>query len=194
MSLESINTLGTLLTACIIAATAIVAIVQLRHLRAGNQISAMLNIGEHLGTPEFMDAQKLIREELTEALNDPLFLEYNDAYDRSDPVPKVPPEYDALRKATLVVGNGYEELGILVKNGIVDRDMFLDRYSWVLFRAWNRLMPLAANARIATGQEAAWENFEYLAVLAQDWMRYHPTSYPKGMRRMPMQTVKASAL
>ena len=46
MSLELVNTIGTLLTASIIAATAITAIIQLRHLRAGNQIAAMLQIGQ----------------------------------------------------------------------------------------------------------------------------------------------------
>ena len=37
MSLELVNTFGTLLTVAIIAATAIAAMVQLRHLRASNQ-------------------------------------------------------------------------------------------------------------------------------------------------------------
>ena len=46
MSLELINTFATLLTVAIIAATAVAAMVQLRHLRAGNQINAMLAIGE----------------------------------------------------------------------------------------------------------------------------------------------------
>ena len=48
MSLELLNALASLLTVCIIAATAIAAMVQLRHLRAGNQITAMLAIGEEL--------------------------------------------------------------------------------------------------------------------------------------------------
>jgi hypothetical protein len=49
MSLELLNAIGTLLTVTIVAATAIAALVQLRHLRAGNQINAMLRIGEELG-------------------------------------------------------------------------------------------------------------------------------------------------
>ncbi|MBV8223125.1 MAG: hypothetical protein JO293_07155 [Candidatus Eremiobacteraeota bacterium] len=186
MSLELVNTFGTLLTACIIAATAIVAIVQLRHLRAGNQISAMLSIGEELSAPAVANAQALIRGELKDALNDESFLAYNDAFDQDLPLPKVPPEYEELRRATIVIGNAYEELGILVKNGIVDSHLFLDRYSWVILGAWNRLLPVTSRARAVTGKNAIWENFEYLAVLSEDWMVAHPSLYPKGMRRMPM--------
>jgi hypothetical protein len=48
MSLELINTLGTVTTVAIVAAAAIAALVQLRHLRAGNQINAMLSIGQRI--------------------------------------------------------------------------------------------------------------------------------------------------
>ncbi|MBV8365084.1 MAG: hypothetical protein JO194_01150 [Candidatus Eremiobacteraeota bacterium] len=187
MSLELINTVGSLLTACIIAATAIVAIVQLRHLRASNQISAMLNIGEELRDPEFTRALHLIRTQLDSAVQDPLFRAYSDAWDHGDPLPDVPESYEQLRNAATLVGNAYEELGILVKNGIVDRHLFLDRYSWTISNAWGRLALVTADSRAATGQQALWENFEYLAVLSEDWIRDHGSVYPKGVRRMPLR-------
>ena len=186
MSLELVNTIGTLLTASIIAATAITAIIQLRHLRAGNQIAAMLQIGQEFADPKFQDAQELIRTQLDQAIKDPLFRAYNDASDRNQPLPDVPPGYLELRRATNTIGNAYEELGILVKNGIVDPELFLDRYSWVLLNAWKRLAPITAWTREATGQQAVWENFEYVAVLSEDWLRDHPMVYPKGVRRMEL--------
>ena len=64
--------------------------------------------------------------------------------------------------------NGYEELGILVKNGIVDKDLFLDRYSWVITGVWRATDKAVADARQDTGQAAIWENFEYLAVLSKE--------------------------
>ncbi len=48
MSLELTNNLGTVTTVVIVAAAALAGLVQLRHLRAGNQINAMLTIGEEL--------------------------------------------------------------------------------------------------------------------------------------------------
>ena len=40
-----------------------------------------------------------------------------------------------------------------------------------------------ARAR-SLAQPAIWENFEYLAVLSEDWIRQNTSTYPKGVRRM----------
>ena len=64
MSLEMLNAFASLLTVCIIAATAIAAMGQLRHLRAGNQINAMLAIGEELSSRQLLDAKLVIRRKL----------------------------------------------------------------------------------------------------------------------------------
>jgi hypothetical protein len=84
------------------------------------------------------------------------------------------------------VGNTHEELGILVKNGIVDKALFLDQYCWVIARDWNLLERFTAYSRAAAANDSIWENFEYLAVLSQDWLREHPSMYPKGLRRLQL--------
>ena len=48
MSLELVNTIATMTTAAVIGATAIAALVQLRHLRAANQITALLAVQNEL--------------------------------------------------------------------------------------------------------------------------------------------------
>src|SRR5215469_6753110 len=178
MSLELINALASLLTVCIIAATAIAAIVQLRHLRAGNQIAAMLAIGEELSDQRFRDANRTIVEQYTKLADDAEFRAYNFARD-SGAQAKLDPDFEEVRRAISFVCNAYEELGILVKNGIVDKELFLDRYSWVIFGMWRRIDKAVADARHDTGQAAVWENFEYLAVLSEAWLRDHPSAYPK---------------
>jgi len=119
MSLELVNTFGTLLTVAIIAATAIAAMVQLRHLRASNQITAMLSIGNQFESAEFRNAATLVRRDLDAALEDPAYREYTIAMTRRTRIPAVPKEYDDLFNAASLVGNTFEELGILVKNGII---------------------------------------------------------------------------
>jgi hypothetical protein len=185
LSLELLKALASLLTVCIIAATAIAAMVQLRHLRAGNQITAMLAIGEELSSKAITNARQLIRLKLPLIEDDPAWRAYNaraDVRRAQEPIA----EYEEIREAASLVGNAYEELGILVKQGIVDKDIFLDRYSWVIMGLWKRLEKTVADARAATGQQAVWENFEYLAVLSEDWLREHPSVYPRGVRRMPL--------
>jgi hypothetical protein len=184
MSLELINTLATLTTVVIVAATAVAALTQLRHLRAGNQITAMLSIANQFDEKEFRDALALVHQNLDAAMDDPGFREYHVSIVRQQPATSPQPEHRELFDAARFIANTYEELGILVKNGIVDKDLFLDRYRWVISRAWNRMQRLIAWARAVSGMDAIWENFEYLAVLSEDYMEKHASTYPSGVRRL----------
>jgi hypothetical protein len=188
VSLEVVNTAGTLFTAAIIGATAIAALIQLRHMRTANQIAAMLSIGEHFGRDEFKIAEEVVVHRLGPAMAEPAFRAYVLAFLR-DPAPAVAArEFVELRRAAIHIGNTYEELGILVKTGIVDRELFLDRYCSVIDRSWNRLADFAALVREAGEDAGIWENFEYVTVLSQDWIKRFPSTYPKGVRRLELRT------
>ena len=184
ISLELVNTFGTLLTVAIIAATAVAAIVQLRHLRAGNQINSMLSISNQFNDKAFRDADLIVRQEVASALDDPLYRSYTLALARNEAPPTVPANYVEIRSAVVLVANTYEELGILVKNGIIDENIFLDRYCWYIARTWRSLENAVGFTRAAVGNNAIWENFEYLTALSQDWMVKHPSTYPAGVRRL----------
>ena len=186
MSLELVNTFGTLLTVAIIAATAIAAMVQLRHLRAGNQINAMLSIGNQYDHREFREAQQLLPRKLASTLEDPLYREYELAISRNQPPPAVPDDYVQLRSAANLVGNTHEELGILVKNGIVDKNLFLIDIvgsSPETGADWNALPPMLAPLPATRAYGRASNTSRYLS---EDWMREHPSMYPKGMRRLQL--------
>jgi hypothetical protein len=73
MSLELVNTLATFGTFVVIAATAIAAIVQLRHARSSNQIEALAELREEMENEEMQSAHRFIRHELAERLKDPIF-------------------------------------------------------------------------------------------------------------------------
>lgn len=187
MSLELLNTLGTMFTVVIVATAAIAALVQLRHLRAGNQINAMLSIGEALDS-EFLDGANLVARELATALEDPDFRAYSVALTRGLPPTDVKAEYARLRRVANALGNKYEELGILVNHGIVDKDIFIERYCNIITLSWNNMQAFTALEREAAGTSAIWENYEFLAVLSQDWSKQHPEGiYPKGYRRLQLQ-------
>ncbi|HME81183.1 MAG TPA: hypothetical protein VKF82_03790 [Candidatus Eremiobacteraceae bacterium] len=188
MSLEVLNTAGTLLTAAVIATTAIAAIIQLRHMRTGNQIAAMLSIGENFSRDEFKQAEQLVVHKLGPAMSDPAFRRYVVAFVRDPSPAEVEPHFVKVRQAAILIGNTYEELGILVKTGIVDAELFLDRYCAVINRSWNRLADFTALARESNDDPGIWENFEYVTVLSQDWMKKFASSYPKGMRRLEIRS------
>jgi hypothetical protein len=184
MSLELLSTLGTLTTVVIVAATAVAALVQLRHLRAGNQISAILSIAELINGRAFSEAMNLISTRLAGALEDPAFRAYWLAAQRGDTHPAVDPTYVELRAAVITTANTYEQLGALVRNGIVDQTIFVEGFCALLLGLWRRLANLTAFLREGEGDQALWENFEYLAVLSEDWLRQHTTTYPGNMRRL----------
>ncbi len=187
MSLELVNTVASLITVTIVAATAITALVQLRHLRSANQVSALMSVGEKLDTRQFTEALTLVHGSLQTELADSAYRAYEIAIYRSAPPPAVHERHIAMHNAVLLVGNTFELMGILVKKRVVDPMIFLDEYCEVTLRAWTVLQSYTALGREAMDWSAAWENFEYLAVLSEDFMQRHPSTYPKGVRRLEVR-------
>jgi hypothetical protein len=186
MSLELINTVASLATVTIVAVTALAALIQLRHLRAGNQINALLSVGEKLDSREFTDALTSVNRSLETALADPQFRAYEIAIYRRLPPPNVDNRYVDLHHGCVLVGNTFELLGLLVKNGIIEKTIFIDHYCGVVLGAWKLLADRTALGR-EVGDPGGWEYFEYLAVLSEDWLKLHPSTYPKGVRRYPLR-------
>ena len=188
MSLELLNTVGTLVTVLIVATAAIAALVQLRHLRASNQINAMLAIGAEFEAQHYRESLDLIRRKLGQALEMPGFRELIASVLHATPSPDVDAEAKEIRRAAIHVGNSFEELGILMKHGVVDETMFLDRYSRVIRGTWRLLCPFIAFMRKVAGDPAIYENFELLVVRAEDFDRAHPSAYPTGVRRLDVDS------
>jgi hypothetical protein len=181
MSLELVNTFATLGTFVVIAATAIAAIMQLRHMRSGNQIAAFNELRETTQKPDFQDAQQFVQTQLESNLQDPALrhqLEHPRA--RTEEVAPV------IALAT-TVGNFYEGMGALVRTGLVDKDLVLDIYSDRVIGAWENLAPVTSIVRRRVG-DALWENFEYLTVLSEDFIAAYPKgTYPAGVRRIGLK-------
>jgi len=186
MSLELVSTIGTLLTVLIVGATAVAALVQLRHLRAGNQINAILTISDKLMEQRFEDARALVATGLADSLNDPGFRRFVVLRARRKPLPGISDAQLAMLRAASVVGNTFEEVGNLVKNGIVDETLLLDEYVTQVIGTWHQLEPYCALLRDATGDIGLWDNFEYMTVRARAFLSAHPTTYPKGVARIPL--------
>ncbi|MGA8475578.1 MAG: hypothetical protein WB681_10940 [Candidatus Cybelea sp.] len=180
MSLELINTFVTFGTFVVIAATAIAAIVQLRHARS-NHIAALNELRETTEVPDFQSALYFVQGELSAKLQDPAF-RYQIAT-RSARTDETRPLFAKIN----AIGNYYENLGVLVKTGLIDKEPVLQLWSGIVAQSWENLAPIAAIARRGRG-DLVWENFEYLAVLACDWAAAHPKgTYPAGVRRIGLK-------
>lgn len=177
MSPEWVTAIATAGTFVVIAASAIAALVQLRHMRGSNQIVALTECRETLESPEFRDAQRFVSYELPKRLNDP---------EECRKAAQIPfhGEYEAIA----TVANFFESMGLFVKRGIIDRRIACDFWSFVVLRNWEALLPITSYVRDKLGQPALWENFEYMASLSDLYQREHPSSYPRRMERMPVDT------
>jgi hypothetical protein len=181
MSLELADTLATLGTFVVIAATAIAAILQLRHARTSNQIAALNELRETTETRAFMEASHFVQGVLAAKLQDPAFrYQVKMRSVRTD-------ETRALIAKANLVGNFFESMGTLVKTGLVDKELALQIWDGVTVQAWEHLAPYVAIVRRSAG-DVLWEKFEFLTVLAQDWIAAHPKgTYPVGMRRIDLK-------
>ena len=180
--MELLNTIATLGTFVVIAATAIAAIVQLRHMRGSDQITALNKLRETMETPDFQAASHFVASELPAKLRDPAFrYQVVHRFARTD-------ANGLLVTRIKSLGNFYESMGLLVKTGLVEQKLVMEMWSSNVTLDWANLAPVAAMARRSAGDALLWENFEYLAVLAQDWLAVHPKgTYPAGVRRFTLK-------
>lgn len=181
MSLELVNTFATLGTFLVIAATAIAALVQLRHARSSNQIVALNELTETFHTLDISDAVHFTSVELPRLVDDPAF-----RYAILNPSKRTAADNATLAKVR-TLGNFYESLGLLVRFDLLDQTLALNFWGNLVQSAWERLAPIITIYRRSQGS-AIYENFEYLTVLAQDLAAARGESnYPSGLRRIELK-------
>jgi hypothetical protein len=181
MSLEIWNTFATFGTFLVISATAIAAIVQLRHARGSNQIAVLNELRETSERPEFLAARHFVITQLAEKMADPEF-RYQVANRSSRTTENGP-----LIEYTTSLGNFFESMAMLIRQGFVDRELALEIWNRPVVYIWEALAPITVINRRAIGN-ILWENFEYLTVLSQDWLATHSEgTYPPDARRIDLQ-------
>lgn len=187
MTPELVTAISSLVTAIVIAATAVAAVIQLRHMRSGNLIEAILSFRAMLEDDEHRKATRLLRGgDLARELEDPQFRRYLYRLTRKLPQGDVPPRYVALMEAAIALGNSFELIGGMVRNRVVSADVFLANYWWVVVNTWERMKEYIGMMRHFTGNDGLFEDFEYLTVISLAWSKRHPDSYARGVERMPL--------
>jgi hypothetical protein len=175
VSAEWVTAIATAGTFVVIAASAVAALIQLRHMRGSNQIAALNEMRETIESQEFQRAERFVALELSKRLSEPdVQRAMLDRY--------FPEEFQPMR----MIANFFENMGVFVKSGIIDKSIACNLWNQVVLRNWNAIAPVAQNRRVATEYPGLWENFEYLAMLSRQWERdYANGTYPRGMERMP---------
>ncbi len=172
ISLDELNTFATFLTVIVIAASALAAIVQLRHLRAGNQLNVLVTVFGMLQDPSVRELVNFVRHELSDRLKDADF---------RTSLLELP--IDRGKHPELYLCDMYNHIGSFVRSGLIDERTYLqtDWYNVNLY--WRLLADVIAITR--SNRPHLFENFEYLAARASAWIEQHPEGdYPREERRM----------
>jgi hypothetical protein len=172
MKLEYWNTIAALGTFLVITASAIAALIQLRHIRRSNQLPGLLSVLELFQQQNVHELINFVRRDLSTRL---------ESEDFRAGLERVP--IDRAEHPELHLCEMYEEVGSYVRNGLIDEDLFLSAHWYNVLLYWGLLHPVIMIGRRT--RPFIFENFEYLAARAQRWTDRHPAgNYPKDMPRM----------
>ena len=176
--LDTLNTVAAIGTFIVIAATAIAAVIQLRHMRASNQLEGLLSVLARVEDANFNAWLTETQRQLPQLTNDPDYMQsvIDNTFDRS--------------VAWLQLGNSYDWVGSLVKNRLIPVDAFLDVYSFRVIQAWELMIPIIVVARYPDSDDI-WENFEFLYVQANAWRKNHGGgNYPRHVARATLPPIE----
>jgi hypothetical protein len=175
MQLDVVNVIATVGTFVVIAASAVAALIQLRHMRGSNQITALNEFRETLESGEISEAQRFVSFVLPERM-----------FDEAERVKMTRLPFTGEYEKIGTIANLFEGLGEFVKIGIIDANIACDIWGLVVVRNWNALAPLTTYIRATFHMPQLWENFEYLTILAKRYLERYPNgTYPTNTPRMP---------
>jgi hypothetical protein len=176
MSPDVVNALASVGTFLVIGATAVAAVIQLRHMRASNQLGALIALQSEFRSDDLQESFRFVQNELVYKLREP---DYRAELERIGFI-------DARLHREVNVLNWFNELGSLLKNGLVDETAFMDLFSRLAVQYWENLAPAIAIMRRRRGS-GQYHSFEYLAIRARKWLSDHPLgAFPRGMSRIPI--------
>lgn len=176
MSLEVVSLVVSTGTFVILGASAIAALVQLRHMRASNQLDALLDLERQFHNAELQQAFRFVQSELGLRLRERAFRADLERIGFIDG--RVHPEINVL--------NWFDTTGAVLKHALVEEPTFMELFGRLAVQYWELLAPAIAIVRRRRG-EAQFHNFEYLAIRARKWLSDHPAGYfPAGFPRIPI--------
>lgn len=160
-------------TFVVILGSVLAALIQLRHIRAGNQLEALLSLQREFRIPEVQAALTYIQAQLPARLEDPAYRQELERIGYVDPAAH--PE--------MIVCNWLNVMGTLVARGYVSEDAFMDLFARLIVYCWRQVAPAVAVMRRSRG-EGQYHDFEYLAARAAGWLKRNPNgTFPHTLTR-----------
>lgn len=176
MNWEEVSAISAFVTMIVIAASAIAAVVQLRHMRAGNAITGFIGMMDKWSSPDARRIQSYVfGGEMDRKLADA-------DYRKGLTVPLI----DRLAHPEVAYLDFWESIGMLNKLGYFPEDAFMESGGPNCLRSWKKLEPVIAIIRRSRGPQA-YDSFEYLASRVMIWDAQHPEGvFPRRTPHLPV--------
>ncbi len=176
LPLDVITTVCNIGTLAVLVAGALAAVIQMRHVRAGNELQAVLAIERGFAESELQVAFLYVQNELPQHIT-------RSAYRRELVARGF---IDARAHPEMAVCNWFNDIGTMIAGGFINEDVFFASFARLVHYYWQLLVPVIALLRRERGDDQ-YANFEFLAYRAQRWLARRVTE-PRTARahRMPI--------
>lgn len=176
MNVEWLAAVTALATLFVIGVTAYAALRQIKHMRSGNQVAALLPLTEKYQSLQMQESlQYVISGRMQNDLQDPLTRR------GAESIPSA-----GVARAAMPILNFYESVGALVTARVLDLNLVL-RYFTLPSDLWEVAGDYIAITRRKRGREV-FENFEALVALERRYTAKHGSSlYPRGLERLHLR-------
>lgn len=169
MSWEAITAIGTLVTALIIAITAVIGVRQLTELRRATMFDGTKRVVDQMRTPEMRAVSKFVVEELPARLRDP---EYRAALLKSEPL-------DPQKHPEQVLLEALEEIGGYIRYELLDTQAVLCMTVSYVTARWDAIHEVIKLRQQAFDSPYVWDNAEVLYEAVLGHQRFEERTNPK---------------
>jgi hypothetical protein len=160
MNWAAVAAIGRILSAAVIAVSALFALRQVRQLQRATQLDGTMRVFAQFSDPEFIAARNFVLHELPKQLKDPAFVAEVKKYSQVDLAKH--PEYRVLLFLQLV--------GSLVGEGLVNGPSVYRFAQYSIVKTWEILEPVVQMQRAATGNPYMWGGADSLYENARRWL------------------------
>lgn len=176
MNPELLTAFATLGSVLVIGASAAAALIQLRHMRASNELEALLSLQKDFQSPPVQSALHYVQEHLPRELAEEQYRNELAAIGF----------ISVERHPELLACNWFTQMGTFLKHGLIGESTLMDLYARLVRYYWNALSPAIAIMRRKRG-DGQYSEFEYLALRATVWLEQHEDGvFPRATKRVPL--------
>jgi len=160
MNWEALAAIGSILSAVVIAVSAVNALHQVNQLRRAAQLDGSMRIFAEFISQEFITARNFVLSQIPQKLQDPAFVDELRSYRYVDL--EQHPEYRVLYFLQLV--------GTLVEQQLVDGPGVFQFAQYSIIKSWEALEPIVRIQRESTNNPFMWRGADFLYENAKAWL------------------------